>query len=594
MPLGDVMQDVQSLKGEIRKSFLTILHVDEGAFLGVVVFLMIYALLGLAWMINDQYPPVWDPAQYLDASVSFYRTFSSNLGEFLRLYKNVFNGAKAPLISLLPLPSYILFGPDDLVLKSWMAVLMVLFVLVSYWLFRQFFKNWIALYASILLSLMPMNVAMSRNYFAEYPLTLWSMLWMIGLLKSNYLRSTRVNLFLGVLLGTGLLLKVNFPLYAGPPAVIFLLFRVFLIWKETGGGIRQSLIRSPLRQLGKDLAFIIIPAALLASSWYWFNLRHVLSFGLSSAYGSISQSYSLGNSLDPQTLLTYGLVLVNTAVSPYIFFLTLFLLLLSGMMWVGRKPLSRITQTIEPDEARVFGHCRNLAVALWFLVPLITLSLATNKLPRFVEPVMPVIALGAASALEFLVRTQRQRILVGSISLVFPVFALAYWSLPINCNCDLVTGQIEWLRSQTGYARAISNDQWYVRDIVRLIKQDLKEHTPPAGSLAAVLITSNNPYFNHNTFNYYAQLEGLGLGVAPTYGGSESDWLNVAKGRIERAPYIIAKPGGLVWLYNSDQVLSSLESGALAFAKIASFDLPDGTRATIYRRNYPSGNGSIP
>lgn len=149
------------------------------------------------------------------------------------------------------------------------------------------------------------------------------------------------------------------------------------------------------------------------------------------------------------------------------------------------------------------------------------------------------------------------------------------------------TGRIEWLKRGAGYARVISTDNWDVREIVLRIRRDSEQRGIPGCAGPDVLITSNNPYFNYNTFNYYAQLERLPFRIEPSVAGNEAEWLGRAKARLETATYIIAKPGGAVWLYNSDAVLSALEAGTFPFTTIASFSMPDGTRSDIYRRREP-------
>jgi 4-amino-4-deoxy-L-arabinose transferase-like glycosyltransferase len=563
----------------------TITSFNKGAFWCLIIFAIIYSSLGLFWMIYDKRPPLWDPAQYLDESVIFYRAISINFLDFLRLYKNAFWGAKAPLISLLPLPFYLLFGSREIVLKSLMVILIILFILVSYWLFRQYLNEWAAVFACIFLSLMPLNIGMSRNFYVEYTLSISIMLWMIALLKSNLLRSKKFDLLLGIILGFGLLLKVNFPLYAGPPAIVFFIYRIILISKEEKWKVDKRVNSLPIKSLFMEIGFISIPALLIAGSWYLFNFKAVLDFGYSSSFGEISKGYSLGNPLDLNTLFAYGLQLVNYAISPYIFFSAIFILLIVGIVWIYKKKTYGIKTTAETEEMIIVRNCKLFATLFWFITPLIFTSLATNKLTRFVEPVLPVFALCVALSIEFVARTRKQKILLGTVFLVFPIIELIYLSIPMNRNLNITTGNIIWLSNDLGQAKVVSKDNWHVPDIIHLIQKDFEVHTFPPGTLPYVVITSNNPYFNQNAFNYYAGIEQLSFRFEPSYGVNKNDWLIRAKKRIENAPYIITKPGGTVWLYNSDEVLTALDKGELPFIKVGSFNLPDGTQSIIYRRN---------
>ncbi len=75
-------------------------------------------LVARSYYLHDRRPPTFDDAWFLETSLNFYHRLTENgLGEFLSAYAGSFR-TKAPLISVLPLPFYLLLGTRNR--RSWL------------------------------------------------------------------------------------------------------------------------------------------------------------------------------------------------------------------------------------------------------------------------------------------------------------------------------------------------------------------------------------------------------------------------------------------------------------------------------------------
>src|SRR3989344_1367037 len=197
------------------RSLVTVMRRVSASAVLLFLFTFFVVALNAVWIRLDQAPPTWDPALYLRWSVTFFHQLEDGrFFDFLSEYVNSFWGVKAPLIGLVPLPFYFVFGVSHDTALCSLLVFVVAFNFFTYLLMRELSRSrTAALLTVVIASTMPMVIWLSREFFVEYAVMTFVMMWLWCLVKSKQYTIRRYNIFLGVITGLGLLTKVLFPLY---------------------------------------------------------------------------------------------------------------------------------------------------------------------------------------------------------------------------------------------------------------------------------------------------------------------------------------------------------------------------------------------
>jgi len=255
----------------------------------LAVFTIVLLGVHVSYLIADTRPPTYDDAWYLENSLIFYhRLTDDGIRGFARAYVSSF-GTKAPLISVLPLPFYLVFG------TTYHAALLVnaLFIVVTniflFLLGRRLFSAGVGVAAVLFYQTMPLAYGLSRAFMADYGLAALVIVWLYYLAASERLTNGRINFLLGVLLGVGLLMKILFPAFIAGPLLVVLLYtrrnkpaareEQFWLWRLSS--------RWPLMA-------IVIPGLAIASTWYAFHIGTILRYAWQGAYGEIGEQYGFG------------------------------------------------------------------------------------------------------------------------------------------------------------------------------------------------------------------------------------------------------------------------------------------------------------
>ncbi|MDP3541448.1 MAG: hypothetical protein Q8T11_03145 [Elusimicrobiota bacterium] len=314
------------------------------------------ALAATAWHIaRNAAPPTFDDAWYLETSFRLFSALKAGSGAFVQAYVEAFR-IKAPLISLVPLPLYALFGMGERV-AVWANLPLAALAAWSWsraaalwWRDHPRGKDAAAL-GGALVALTPLAYGLSRFFFVETLLSallgLWA--WRCAAARPG---DRREGIRLGLILGLGLLAKSTFPLLAAGFA-----------WPA----------RERLRPQAKRVMFV---GGLLAATWYAANLPYVLGFAWSAGFGSVARDYAgaggLAARLDWLTTI-----------------------LRDGLSW----PLAS-AMAATGAAAAISGKKSDAGTraALWGLAPLLVYAAGVNREPRLIAPLLPVVALLAARA----------------------------------------------------------------------------------------------------------------------------------------------------------------------------------------------------
>lgn len=326
---------------------------DAQAWRACALLIVGLVLAANAWHLSRQAgAPAWDDAWYLENSFRFFHALRDGLPAFLKEYASSFK-IKAPLISLLPLPLYALFGVGEKVALWANQLFFALTLFFVHRIARELHGERAAWAAVIAAALTPLLYGLSRVFLVECLLTAlvaWAQ-WLI--LRARPGRRAAAQL--GAAAGLGLLAKVMFPLYAAGA--------VWLKRRELRDGARITLC----------------VAAALAASWYAFNAVYVLGFAFSAGFGSV--------------VLDSGSAAGISGLSSYLRDVAI-----NGLSWPGVACALVVLALAGPARWRVESARSFLLV--WLAVPFAAFAFGMNKDIRYLAPALPALAvfLGAAAA----------------------------------------------------------------------------------------------------------------------------------------------------------------------------------------------------
>jgi len=488
---------------------------------------LLFASASLLWLRLHRAPPNWDDAWYLSNSLTLYDSWVG--GGLPGLAKQFLAalGFKAPLITALPLPFYWLLG------RRWHAAylanmfsMLVLFAAVCA-IGRRIRGQRAGLIAAYIAGSLPLLYGLSRWYLVEYPLAAVMALtfWLTLCARDESVGSAAA---LGVVCGVGLLLKADYPLFAGPMVAMAVTKR---------------------RDRPRAILAICVPAAMLAAPWYalhwWPTLRNAVSAG----FGKSALVQGTGPIFSPVALWKYLGIVAEWAISPYYL----------GLAFVA----AAITAW-----KRDFGVFRELRCLLPWLAPFLVFAFGGNKDVRYIAPIVPAVAVGAACLLDGVIANRRW---ILPMVLAFPLISL----------CAVSFGWPYQARD-IGYANHYEPHPWRQDEILARIEEMA---AAPFARQRVLLLGTDRGSFNADNFQLFALQERLPLRVETTaYGQSLEQLLQQASG----AEYFVYKEGG-----ERESDFFNLHAEGLRRALQASDEwveipfgarLPDGGTAHILRR----------
>ncbi|MBI3664619.1 MAG: glycosyltransferase family 39 protein [Acidobacteria bacterium] len=513
--------------------------------------------------------PTYDEAWYLETSLHFYHALADHdPGRFLYLYKTAFQ-TKAPLISLLPQPFYVLFGTSH-----WSALLanslcLVISNLCLFLLARRLFAAEVGLMAVVFYQTMPLVYGLSRTLMAEYALATLVLAWLYLLTASEGLSRGAINFALGVVLGLGLLMKIVFPIFiAGPLLVAWMLRRRRA--KPLAGAETFWLWRLCAR---RPLAAIAVPGLGIAATWYAFNLMNVLRFAWENAYGGIAAGYSATG--QPSRLL----LAINEGTSLY--YAAAVLLLGLGALAAGRKRL---------QWKELISNERALFLLSWLVAPLLAVSASSNREIRFVIPVLPVVAILVALSIFQMGRRRSLQGVLALLVLILPLRLYAELSFrPAAPSRQTTTqlGPFVLFSSDLGWAHSPdSKGAWGQERIWEAIHRI----DTPDGKPHYVIVGVEHPFLNANMLSYLSAYTPSNLRFT-SLGYAESS-ADRAVERIYRmdARFLLMAEGfhgselpGFLNQVNAE-VRRRLDRGELPFRLQLKIVLRENIQALIYKR----------
>lgn len=534
----------------------------------LLLFLLITFFVGLSafWTGKHAVPPRWDEAAYLENSEIFYKSLVDD-GPFALVRQfAIISPSKAPLISAIPVPLYLIFGRGERTALIANFILLALFYVFLFLLTKRLFNRVTALLAVFVASTMPYLFGIYRVFLVEGGLTAIVTAFLYFLLKSDNFRIKKYNCLLGVLLGFGLLMKITFPVFIAGPVLL-------VVWPR----VRQEGFGS--RSLRKNILLVLLIGGLIASVWYARNLIFVLGWILIAGFsGQVAGNYGLGEIFSLKTILNYWTNIINFNIS--FFYFALFLVIFVGLLIVRRGEWRAIFKN---NLFRIFF------LVSWFLIPLVIFTFGVNKDIRFMLPAMPTFAMGLAVLIGKLFSQRWQQLVFIPLLFVFPLFNFFYSSFNLKSLGSLAEekfvdfGPFIVLRKNLSVVHPPVAEYWPQKEILSFIANDIKRFP---FNVNAMMIT-DHPYFNLNNFRYYNRLYDFETINVHTnaYFPREMTMDEVAK-KLNSQDYLIGKTGDQgpeFTTYRNAEIQEMLGEGQLPFNKIQEFDLPDGSEAMLYK-----------
>jgi hypothetical protein len=560
---------------------------DHGFTFLLLFFLLAYIAVTFTYLRAHTVPPRWDDSMYLEHSEIIFNAFHGHetynpvyftlatLDKFnlVSLYLHLMGGGHAPLLTLLPVPSYFLFGTGFPGIAITFLLLILTFNLIFYRVVSEIWDKPTALLAVVITSTMPLTVGLSRYFLVEYGLMILITLWVYLQIKSNHFREARHNILMGIILGLGMLMKVSFPLYI----IGSILWGLAFVFAE----IRFD---KKIVNVFRNGLIILLVGIVLMSTWYVPNIKQVWAFASNAGFGRAAEDYSLGNPFDIRVLLNYWLAVINVGTSAYYFFILVFLCVVQGITYVVHKKRSTFRWV---DSLKT----PSWIMLSWFFVPFLVFSFGVNKDVRFLLPTLPPLGFIIARLTVPLFYNSNFGRVVIALLVAFPLFLFGYISLPLSSNYTLHVGPFLAIAPQIGYATRPISQKWPLEQILLTIDEDArKENLTNVNTPVFIGVVPNHEFFNVNNLGYFSAHHSLPFTLELFESSLDNDW-TVQEERIIAKEYIITKTGdqGPSFAHNP-YITPLLLNGELPFNELARFQLPDGSEGIIYKRGVVSNN----
>ncbi|MBI3664811.1 MAG: glycosyltransferase family 39 protein [Acidobacteria bacterium] len=517
-------------------------------------YLVVAAALALlfTWAAAEKGPTRWDDSWYLASSLRLFDRFAEQgLAAYWKGFQHAL-GDKAPLITVLPLPFFCLLGRSTFVLYLVNAVALIVVSAALYRFCRKFFSERISLLALFLALTSPMLAGLSRLYLPEYWLTALVVSACLVLAEWERTGRNRLLLWLGVVCGLGLLMKITFPLFVGPVVAVIL-------------------VRARGRRIGRlvaDVALIAAPAIILAGPWYYHNWEAVTRRSFQESYfmpvHPVERQSPVGMAVD------YFFMFANHGVSAI-------------HLLVGAAGLV-FWAAVRRDNF--------LRGALAYVVPWVAtlpvFALSDNRDVRLIAPILPAFALVAAALFDGLLerwpilRRPLLAAVAGGTSLI-----LLGNSFPIFGSRTMGLGRWSIFSPATAYAFPPNPQHWPLGEALQRIAH--RERIGP-GSKLIIGLGADTWSFNSNDLDLEAALLKYPFEFYTTAYTADTDQIHKIMSGVQ---YFLFKDGGTQKppdrFRSGPRTIDFLLHGPLFREVQPGIEAPDGGRIRIFENTADGG-----
>lgn len=513
-------------------------------------------------------PPDGNEAWYLEVSYRHFHTLRhEGLWVFLKAYARSFS-IWAPLLAVLPLPLYVLFGLSYDTALGVNLLAMPLLAGSVYRLGRRLGGATTGLLAGLITLTFPLVLGISRWFVPDFLAAALVAASLCVLCDSDGLRRAGSPWVLGVLLGLGALTKLQFALYVLGPILL-------VLWEDLRRRRGASLH-------GIEAAWkkVFYTAAAVSLTWYGANLPHAFFYLYSSGFGHIAAAEGWRPGvLDPALILGLWTGIINEAVSSYYFL---------GALAVGAALALR--GRVRRHAAKAWENPCLRIVAVWLLAPLAFLHLLVDRNPVRFLPCLPAFALLLGYGLDRLSRGWPFRPVALSLVLAAPAYQCLATAVPSTFRPLPVAalGQLVIFAENTRFNYSPASDRpWRRERLVEELYGTLKgrsavigagfEHVfLHAGHLNQISARRNYPIV---FIEFYSVSKGeMGRArVLQRLRDQGTDYLLMAPG----LPVTADVPGIRESIRHVERLLAA---GRLPFRLVREFELGPGVTLALYER----------
>src|SRR3990170_8215155 len=378
----------------------------------------------------------------------------------------------------------------------------------------------------------------SRQYLLEMSLISTVTLTIYFLLKSNTFKERRYSIAFGIAAGIGMLTRWNFLFFVFPVII-------YKIYKTVNS--QQSTVNSQI----KNILISLIISIIIFSPWYVANAGNILlNAGVSIKDSAVIEGDPHGLNIEN---FMYYLQAVNEQVSS-----PLWLLFIIGFsLYLYR-----------------YKENRDLSIFWWFIGSYIVVTAIANKDSRYSMHYLPAVAIFST----FWIKDIKSGIAKDSISVIIIIFIfLQYFSSLYGLRLFSVErislGALNIILSQSNPP---ARDDWRVDEIEKVILNENSFYNMKN----MVRIIPDYPMFSKAAFEYYKYFN--------KYDNIHFSWHTNFP---DFTDYIVTKTGNVGPLFRekAHTLTKYIETPPPEFTNIFSkfreFSLPDGSTATIYKRD---------
>lgn len=528
-------------------------HFKDLAFLALVVLGVVVIFSNLYYIVLDDRPQSWDPALHLTYSYIYFNLIKSfQFGSIIEV-----SNYYPPFFHLSSIPLYFLFGfSEDIAIIT----NLVYYLILIYSVFRigEMLKDKTAgLISSSVVSIFPVLIKFQRIYMIDFALTALTALAVYLYLKSDDLRNLKYSILFGFVVGISELTKWNAFIYIFPAVISISLVNYFTkcpyCHQVVTNGLKYNLRKFCSKKhlklyeskkrnfsiLGNVLLSITV--ALFSSAWWYLpNLRITLA--------RLTYFANIGGKEGDPTFLTFqGWIYYADALLEHLglFFSILF--------------LSSLYHLFKRDR-RIFT-----VVLVSFAVTYAILTILSNKDPRYVMPLLPIIAISIGIFVEDLIGSRAGKVLMTLILAlgILNISALTFGQPAIDNK----------IFPSPDYPR---KEDWKIYDLLETIKSSGGE-----GKIAVVL--SDHPYLNGQSLNFYRLIGNYKFAV---YNGVYIGYETFVQNFDKISYVILIEPREHTGVYGDieKRLYEFFYNHTNEFEEIAEFSLPDDTTVLVYKR----------
>lgn len=457
------------------------------------------ALNGFFWLRADNYPPHWDMANHLRHSLAYTDAFlaineTESPRALLRSIYYFFIDMETyypPFVYWLSVPFVLVFGRNFDAITASNSILLVVYTFSLYGIGLKLWNRATGLLTALVGLSFPFIVGQFHEFQLDMPLTVLAATGLWILLQTNKFQHPGWSFAFGAITGFGMLTKWPFPAFIIGPAIYLAIVRFIELRQAKAHWVDY-------RALAYNLALAGLGLFLTAGPWYFTNLE--------SLKRNLLVNWETGTGegdpppLSAKSLRLYSDVLIQAQLR---------LLLLIPFV------IGLLTTLLNRQNLR-----RNLPAVAMIVGGYVIMTLYNNKDYRFIEPILPAIAVISAYWIIQLIRPWRQ------IATGYMVAVFAFHLITISWGQQLVPFLPKTVYSYvpdiqggefrltvwdfTGYGSGPPrNENWHQLAFLHTIHDDGQAIIDQGRQIRLAMYYKDNMEFNRENMLYYIYREQL-------------------------------------------------------------------------------------